>query len=123
MPRQTWGPPANPRFGFGAPVRVESLGVVPARRIAVRGAQVHLDDGAGGDLDAAQLDVLGDEPAEDRVGRLPAHGLVDRAPQQVAVVAHRVEQRGIRAAGATSRIPSWRHVVPDPAVRMRRANP
>ena len=38
------------------------------------------------------------EPAEDRVGRLPADGLVDRAPQQLAVVAHRVEQRGIRSS-------------------------
>ena len=69
------------------------------------------------------VDVLGDEAPEDRVGRLPAHRFVDGAPQQLAVVAHLVEERPGVAAAPTSRMPSWRHVVPDPAVRMSRAKP
>ena len=63
------------------------------------------------------------EPAEDRIRRLPAHDLVDGAPQQLAIVAHGVEQASGRARSATSRMPSCRHVVPEPAVRIRRAKP
>ena len=39
-------------------VRVEALGIVPPRGVVVGGAEVHLDDRTGGDVDAAQLDVL-----------------------------------------------------------------
>ena len=59
---------------------------VPDLRVAIAGAEADLHPHPPGDHHPLDLDVLGRQPREDRVGRTPAQGLVDRRLEQAAVV-------------------------------------
>ena len=114
MPRHTCGPPAKPRFGFGGAVRIEAVGVVPAVGVAVRRAEVHLDDRAGGDRRLPHSSTS-------LVTRRRKIGSVG-SQRMASSMARRSSSRSSRTASssagsrssATSRMPSWRHVVPEP---------
>ncbi len=75
--------------------RIELVGTLPPRRVAVRCAQAHVHDGTLRYLDAGELAVARDEATEHRVGRHPAQRLLHHGAELTAIVADGCEPVGM----------------------------
>ena len=76
---------AEAESGLQRPERVVLVRTFPSFGITVGGADAQVQHGPLGQMDAVEIDVLGDPTREHRIGRHPAQGLLDRSLEQGAV--------------------------------------
>ncbi len=96
MPRHMCGAERERHVLLRLAEDVERVGVVPARRVAVRRRHVHRHRRALRDQHALDLDVARRRAPDAGERRLPAQALLDRLRHERAVVAQRLELVGVR---------------------------